>query len=65
VLQVSWVATAGTLVAVGTCLLAVLLLYRRITAIGRLSTLLWVVVHGHDWVDYLHGFDTLQQPLRV
>ncbi len=46
VLQVSWVATAGTLVAVGTCLLAVLLLYRRITAIGRLSTLLWVVVMG-------------------
>jgi APA family basic amino acid/polyamine antiporter len=46
VLQVSWVATAGTLVAVGTCLLAVLLLYRRITAIGRLSTLLWLVVIG-------------------
>ena len=46
VLQVSWVATAGTLVAVGTCLFAVLLLYRRITAIGRLSTLLWVVVIG-------------------
>ena len=45
-LQVSWVATAGTLVALGTCLLAVLLLYRRITAIGRLSTLLWVVVIG-------------------
>jgi basic amino acid/polyamine antiporter, APA family len=45
-LQVSWVATAGTLVAVGVCLCAVLLLYRRITAIGRLSTLLWVVVMG-------------------
>jgi basic amino acid/polyamine antiporter, APA family len=46
VLQVSWVATTGTLVAVATCLFAVLLLYRRITAIGRLSTLLWVVVIG-------------------
>jgi APA family basic amino acid/polyamine antiporter len=44
--QVSWVATAGTLVAVATCLLAMLLLYRRITAIGRLSTVLWVVVIG-------------------
>jgi basic amino acid/polyamine antiporter, APA family len=46
VVQVSWVATGGTLVAVATCLLAVLLLYRRITVIGRLSTLLWVVVMG-------------------
>ena len=45
-LQVSWVATTGTLVAVGTCLLAVLLLYRRITAISRLSTVLWLVVIG-------------------
>ena len=45
-LQVSWIATAGTAVAVGMCLFAVLLLYRRITAIGRLSKLLWVVVMG-------------------
>ena len=45
-LQVSWVATTGTLVAVGMCLLAMILLYRRITVIGRLSTLLWVVVMG-------------------
>jgi amino acid transporter len=45
-LQVSWVATAGTLVAVATCLLAMLLLYRRITAISRLSTILWAVVIG-------------------
>src|ERR1700746_3066311 len=50
-LQISWVATPGTLVAVGMCLLAVLLLYRRITAIGRLSTLLWVVVMGRiGWI---------------
>src|SRR3989475_5070927 len=31
-LQVSWLASSGTLVAVGACLFAVLLLYRRITA---------------------------------
>src|ERR1700758_1205958 len=45
-LQVSWLASSGTLVAVGACLFAVLLLYRRITAIGKLSKLLWVVVMG-------------------
>jgi len=45
-LQVSWVGTAGTAVAVGMCLFAVFLLYRRITAIGQLSKLLWVVVMG-------------------
>jgi APA family basic amino acid/polyamine antiporter len=45
-LQVSWVVTLGTAVALGACLLAVFLLYRRITAIGRLSQVLWVVVMG-------------------
>src|SRR5579864_5966646 len=45
-LQVSWLASSGTLVAVGACLFAVLLLYRRITTIGKLSKLLWVVVMG-------------------
>ena len=45
-LQITWLATAGTIVAVGACLLAILLLYRRITAIGRLSKLLWVIVMG-------------------
>ncbi len=35
---------AGTFVAIGICLLAVLLLYRRITSIGRLSKLLWLGV---------------------
>jgi basic amino acid/polyamine antiporter, APA family len=45
-LQVSWIATSGTLVAVGACLVAVFLLYRRITAIGRLSKFLWVIVMG-------------------
>ena len=45
-LQVSWIATSGTMVAVGACLLALFLLYRRITVIGRLSKVLWVVVMG-------------------
>ena len=45
-LQVSWVVTPGTSVAVGICLLAVVMLYRRITVIGRLSKLLWAGVMG-------------------
>src|SRR5712692_3540032 len=45
-LQVSWVVTGGTFVAILICVLAVLLLYRRITTIGRLSKLLWVGVMG-------------------
>ena len=45
-LQISWLVNPGTAVAVGACLLAVFLLYRRITAIGRLSTIMWVVVMG-------------------
>ncbi|HEV7857766.1 MAG TPA: APC family permease [Pyrinomonadaceae bacterium] len=36
--------TLGTFVAIGTCLLAVVLLYRKITIIERLSHLLWVGV---------------------
>jgi APA family basic amino acid/polyamine antiporter len=45
-LEISWLVNPGTAVAVGACLLAVFLLYRRITAIGRLSTIMWVVVMG-------------------
>src|SRR5207302_946254 len=45
-LQVSWLVTPGTAVAIGACCLAMLLLYRRITAIGRLSKVLWVCVMG-------------------
>jgi amino acid transporter len=45
-LEVSWLVTPGTAVAVGACLLAVFLLYRRITVIGRLSAVMWVVVMG-------------------
>ncbi len=50
-LQVSWIVTPGTAVAILICLLTVVLLYRRITVIGRLSNLLWVVVVGTiSWV---------------
>src|SRR6266853_5224763 len=45
-LQASWIVTPGTAVAIGVCGLAMLLLYRRITAIGRLSKVLWVCVMG-------------------
>jgi amino acid transporter len=43
-LQVSWIVTPGTALAVAICLFAVLLLYRRITVIGRLSKILWLGV---------------------
>jgi basic amino acid/polyamine antiporter, APA family len=42
--QTDWLVTSGTFLAVGICLFAVLLLYRRITSIGKLSKLLWVGV---------------------
>ena len=45
-LELKVVAGAGTLVAMLTLAVAVLLLYRRITVIGRLSKLLWVGVMG-------------------
>jgi len=43
-LQVSWIVTPGTALAIFICALTVLLLYRRITVIGRLSKLLWFIV---------------------
>ena len=39
--QVNWIVTRGTAVAVVICFVTVLLLYRRITAISRLSKILW------------------------
>src|SRR5580704_9359259 len=45
-LQVSWVVTPGTALAIFICLLTVFLLYRRITVIGRLSKVLWFGVMG-------------------
>ena len=43
-LEAQLVVTAGTFVAIGAVLVAVFLLYRRITAIGWISRVLWVVV---------------------
>jgi basic amino acid/polyamine antiporter, APA family len=43
-LELHWVVTRGTFVAIAVLLLAVALAWRRITVIGRLSTVLWVVV---------------------
>ncbi len=45
-LQASWIVTPGTSVAVAICFFTVLLLYRRITAIGRLTKVLWFGVMG-------------------
>jgi APA family basic amino acid/polyamine antiporter len=45
-LQMSWVVSPATGLAVAICFLTVLLLYRRITAIGRMSKLLWLGVMG-------------------
>src|ERR1700735_596042 len=50
-LQVSWVVTPGTALAVVICFFSVLLLYRRITVIGRLSKILWLgVMATIGWV---------------
>ena len=45
-LQISWIVTPGTSVAIAICFFTVLLLYRRITVIGRLSKILWFAVMG-------------------
>ena len=52
-LQVTWVAMPATLLAIGVCLLMAFLLYRRITAISKLSAVLWVGVMGTiGWIIY-------------
>src|SRR5579884_2295073 len=45
-LQLRWMAAGTTFIAIGTVLVAVLLLYRRITQIGWLSKFLWFGVIG-------------------
>lgn len=53
-LQVTWVAMPATLVAITACLLTAFLLYRRITAISRLTKLLWVGVMGTiGWIIFV------------
>jgi amino acid transporter len=44
VLEARVVVAPGTFVAIATCAVVMFLLYRRITAVGRLSELLWVGV---------------------
>ncbi|HUD65161.1 MAG TPA: APC family permease [Candidatus Sulfotelmatobacter sp.] len=52
-LEVSWIVTPGTSIAVGICLFTVFLLYRHITVIGRLSKVLWLGVMGTmAWIIY-------------
>ena len=52
-LEVSWIVTPGTSIAVGICLFTVFLLYRQITVIGRLSKVLWLGVMGTmAWIIY-------------
>jgi APA family basic amino acid/polyamine antiporter len=62
------VLTPGTAVAMGACILGVLLLYRRITSVGRLSkylwggvllTLAWVISAG---VSHFHGAQAFDFP---
>jgi amino acid transporter len=43
-LQLTWVAMPATLLAIGVCALTAFLLYRRITAIARLTKVLWAGV---------------------
>lgn len=45
-LQFGWVIAGTTFLAIGIVLIAMLLLYRRITQIGRISRYLWVIVMG-------------------
>src|SRR6476661_8378992 len=45
-LQVRWIASGATFIAIGVVLIAVFLLYRRITQIGWISKFLWAGVLG-------------------
>ena len=45
-LQLRWVVSLGTFIAILGCLCAIFLLYRRITSIGLVSKAMWVVVMG-------------------
>ena len=65
-LNASITVTPATFVAMGTCLLAVLLLYRNVSIIGRISeylwvgvmlTIAWVIVSGVTHFDSQRAFD--------
>src|SRR5260370_448991 len=48
-----WIVTLGTALGIVICFFTVLLLYRRITVIGRLSKILWLGVMGTiGWIIY-------------
>lgn len=73
-LQLDVVFNPGTLVAIGACLLAILLLYRRITAIGTLSkflsagvlgTIAWVILAGITHFDASRAFDFPPNAFRL
>ena len=50
-LQLSWVAMPATFLAIGVCALTAFLLYRRITAIARITKLLWAgVMSTIGWI---------------
>ncbi len=64
-LQVDLLANPGTFVAIGVCLLALILLYRQITAIGKLGkflgvgvlgTIAWVIFAGVTHFDKAKAF---------
>jgi len=62
-LQLGWVIAGTTFVAIAIVLVAVLLLYRRITQIGRISKLLWLAVMGTiGWIIFagLTHFDRVR-----
>jgi APA family basic amino acid/polyamine antiporter len=55
-LKLAWVVAGTTFLAIGIVLLAMFLLYRRITQIGRISKMLWLVVMATiGWI-ILAGF---------
>src|SRR5690349_996571 len=45
-LQLGWAVEGTTFLAIGIVLIAMFLLYRRITQIGRISRFLWLIVMG-------------------
>ena len=45
-MELRWLVNGATFLAIATCLLAVCLLYRKITDIGWMSKVLWSVVMG-------------------
>jgi hypothetical protein len=64
-LQLHWLVSGSTFVAIGTVALAVLLLYRKITSIGWISKLLlagvigtmsWIIIAGLSHFDASRAF---------